>query len=104
MFGDELRRAVRDRDRAGICRLIQAISASRWCYPGSPPHAQAVEDSVEIRVHRISGGSGINTYDSVSVLIRWPDGSWDSGGQYTAEELRLPNYIPPSQRVRSEPT
>ena len=98
MFADELRKAIQNRDRAAICRLIEAIPAGRWSYPGSPIHAQAWEDSVGIAVHHVSGGSGINTYDSVSVRILWPDGTTDFGGHYSAEELRLPNYIPPSQR------
>jgi hypothetical protein len=98
MFADELRRAVRDRDRAAICRLIEAIPANCWSYPGSPPHAQAWKDSGGIAVHPVSGGSGINTYESVSVSILWPDRTVDFGGYYSAEELRLPNYIPPDRR------
>jgi hypothetical protein len=102
MFADELRRAIRDGDGAAICRLIEAIPAADWSYLGSPVYAQARKDSVEIAVHHVSGGSGINTYDSVSVYIRWPDGTKGFGGEYSAEELRLPNYIPPSQRRPSE--
>jgi hypothetical protein len=98
MFADELRRAVRDRDRAAICRLVEAMPASRWSYPGSPPHAQAWKDSVGIAVHDVSGGSGINAYETFSVSILWPDRTVDFGGYDSAEELRLPNYIPPSQR------
>ena len=98
MFADELRNAVKDEDRAQICRIIKAIPADRWTYPGSPPHAEAWEDSVGIAVHHVSGGSGINTYDTVSVRILWPDGKTDFAGNYSAEELRLPNYIPPSER------
>jgi hypothetical protein len=104
MFADELSRAIREGDRADICRLIEAIPASCWSYPGSPPHAQAWVDSVGVAVHHVSGGTGINTYDTVSVSILWPDGTTDFGGHYSAEELRLPNYIPPSQRrVPTEP-
>jgi hypothetical protein len=98
MFADELRKAVQERDRAGICRLIEGIPAGDWGYPGSPPYAQAWKDSVEIAVLHVSGGSGINTYDRVSVNIRWPDGRKDFGGCYSAGELRLPNYIHPSRR------
>jgi len=74
MFADELRKAVQGGDTAAICRLIEAIPARDWSYPGSPPYAQAWKDSVEIAVLHVSGGSGINTYDSVSVNIRWHDG------------------------------
>jgi hypothetical protein len=97
MFADELRKALQNRDRGVICRLIEGIPVSRWSYVGSPVHAQAWEDSVGIAVHHVSGGSGINTYDSVSVNIQWPDGTTDFGGKYSAEELRLPNYIPSDQ-------
>jgi hypothetical protein len=98
MFADEMKRAVRDRDRAGICRLIEAIPASRWSYPGSPPCAEAWHGSVHIVIHHCSGGTGINTYDTVSVNVRFPDGEPEWAGKYSAEELRLPNYIPPSQQ------
>jgi hypothetical protein len=96
MFADELRKAVQNGDRATICRLIEGIPASHWSYPGSPLHAQARQYSVDIAVHHVSGGSGINTYDTVSVNIRWPDGTMQFGGSHSADELRLPNYIPPA--------
>jgi hypothetical protein len=97
MFTEE-RKAVEDRNRAAVCWLIESIPASRWTYAGSPPHAEAWEESVGIVVHHVSGGTGIDTYDSVSLSILWPGGSVEIGGQYTAEEFRLPNYIPQDQR------
>jgi hypothetical protein len=49
-----------------------------------------------------SGGSGINTYDSISLGVTWQDRTWDPLGEYLAEELPLPNYIPPSNRKSSK--
>lgn len=98
MFADELRKAIQDRNRAAICRLIEAIPANQWRYTGSPVRAEAWYESVHIVVHHISGGTGINTYNHVSVNVRLPDREPEFAGKYSAEELRLPNYIPPSQR------
>jgi hypothetical protein len=45
-----------------------------------------------------SGGSGINTYDDVSIAVFWPHGTPARQGylgRFSKDELRLPNYVPP---------
>lgn len=98
MFASEFRAAFERKDRNAICRVLESIPAKCWRYPGNPPYAETLYDSVSIVVQWLSGGRGINTYDTVSVNVRWPNRKTDCAGQYSAEELRLPNYIPPSQR------
>jgi hypothetical protein len=98
MFADELRKAMRERNRKEVCHLLGAIPPGRWQYTGSPVRAEAWYGSVHIVVQHVSGGTGINTYDEVSVNVRFPDGKPELAGKYSADELRLPNYIPPSQR------
>ena len=98
MFADELRKAIQGRNRTAVCVLIEAIPADRWQYSGSPVRAEAWYESVHIVVHHASGGTGINTYDDVSVNVRLPDCEPEFADKYSAEELRLPNYIPPSER------
>jgi hypothetical protein len=97
MFAGEFRQACEARDRVAICRLIASVPEDRWTFPDR--RAEASYDSVRVCVHWLSGGSGINTYKTVSVAILWPDGSSDFAGQYSAEELPLPNYIPRWQRA-----
>ena len=97
MFAIEFKAALERKDRNVICRLIQSIPVNCWHYPGNPPYSQTRHDSVVIVVR--SGGGGINTYETVSVNVQWPDGKMDFAGQYSAEELRLPNYIPLSERA-----
>jgi hypothetical protein len=102
MFAEGLRKAIEDRNRAAICWLIESMSPDCWSCVANPPHAQAWQDDVGIAMHHVSGGSGIDTYDSVSVSVLWADGRVEFGGQYTADELRLPNYVPVSRRRCSE--
>jgi hypothetical protein len=98
MFEDELRAAVERRNRKEICQLIEAVPGERWQYTGGPVRAEVWYGSVYIVVQHVSGGSGINTYDTVSVNVLLPDGRKEFAGAYSAEELRLPNYISPSER------
>ena len=98
MFAHEFREALQRKDREAICRLIEGIPANRWHFEGSPIHAETWCESVHIVVQHVSGGTGINTYDTVSVNVRFPSGSPEFAGKYSADELRLPNYIPLSER------
>lgn len=94
MFADDLRKAMQGGGRATICRLLQAIPADRWqCSPG---FAEVWYGGVHIVVQPLGGG--INTYDSLSVNVRFPDGEPEFAGKCLADELRLPNYIPRSER------
>jgi hypothetical protein len=101
MFDVKLRAAHKSKDRGEKCGLMESVPANCWRYVGNPPHAQAWFDSVGIIVHALTGGSGINTYDTVSISVLWPDGETEYLGQYSSEELRLPNYIPRSQHGSS---
>lgn len=92
---------MQERNRAEICGLLETIPPDRWEYTGSPVRAEARYGSVYIVVQHLSGGTGINTYDDVSVNVRFTDGGPEFLGKFSAEELRLPNYIPLSER-RSE--
>ena len=67
----------------------------RWVTDES--HAEAVcADGVRIAAY--PNGGGINTYDSLSLRVMWPDKTMAHLGVCSAEELRLPNYVPLSQR------
>jgi hypothetical protein len=57
--------------------------------------AVASYDGARIAAHSY-GGSGINIYDRIFLNVLWPDLTIDFLGEYTAEEMQLPNYIPPS--------
>ncbi len=98
MFAAELRTAHSARDKRKVCQLIESIPFDRWIYTDSP-EAVASYDGVRIAAQSY-GGSGINTYDRIYVNVLWPDQSLDFLGEYTAEELQLPNYISPSLRTR----
>jgi len=97
MFLTEFMRACELKDRAAIAQLIESIPAKCWVYPCG--HAEAWYESVGIAAQRLSGGSGINTYETVSVTVLRPDDNTSFAGQYSADELHLPNYIPRWQRV-----
>ena len=96
MFAAELRTAHTSRDRRRVCQLIESIPADKWIYLDGP-QAVAPYDGTRIAAH-LYGGSGINTYDRISLNVLWPDLTIDFLGEYTADEMQLPNYIPPSQR------
>jgi len=96
MFAAELKNAHRSRDKQTICRLIESIPADRWIYLDGA-EAVASYDGARIAAHSY-GGSGINTYDRIFLNVLWPDLTIDFLGEYTAEEMQLPNYIPPSPR------
>ncbi|HET9407732.1 MAG TPA: glycine--tRNA ligase subunit alpha [Candidatus Sulfotelmatobacter sp.] len=90
-FETELRAALTAHDKNRIAGLIESL-------PSWNPQAGRAETSCEginIAVH----AGAINTYDSVSIWIRWPDGTTEAPPDtYTPTELWLPFYIPPSER------
>jgi hypothetical protein len=92
MFVAELKNAHRSRDKQTICRLIESIPADRWIYLDGP-EAVASYDGARIAAHSY-GGSGINTYDRIFLNVLWPDLTIDFLGEYTAEEMQLPNSFP----------
>jgi hypothetical protein len=96
MFAAELKNAHRSGNKQTICRLIESIPAERWIYLDGA-EAVASYDGARIAAHSY-GGSGINTYDRIFLNVLWPDLTIDFLREYTAEEMQLPNYIPPSSR------
>jgi hypothetical protein len=91
--------ACEARNRAIICRLIAAIPEKVW--EVIPGRATSYLPPVTIQVWHASGGSGINTYETVHVQILL-DGQVlpRFASTFTAEELQIPNYI--SKEVRSQ--
>jgi len=100
-FAIELSDAFVSRDRRKICQLVKSIPVTHWTYPAGA--AQATYDKVIIFAQG-TGGSGINTYELISVNAKWLDETEKAVflGQYTAEELPLPNYIPKSERTEQK--
>jgi len=95
-FAAELRTAHRSKDRGRVCQLIESIPPDRWIYLDGP-EAVTSYDGARIAAH---GGSVMDTYDRIYLSVLWPDQTMDLLGEYTAEELRLPTYIPPSHQSR----
>lgn len=94
--------ACRKKNRGVICRLLEAIPAEGW--EVVPGRVTSLLDPLTVQAWHISGGSGINTYETVSVSILACDGTrgeqvWPLFvGKFTSDELRLPNYIPKEAR------
>ena len=101
-FEDALKRAVEAKDRTAICRLIESISKSSWGSSTSGGSSMAIANVkwTRIVVHHVSGGSGINTYETVSVNVDWSTGSAEYIGTFSSDELKLPNYIPKHKRTK----
>jgi hypothetical protein len=96
-FARELRTAHASKDKRRECQLIESIP-DQWSFFGS--RAEIVYEEVRIVAHGI-GGSGINTCGIYSVSVTWPDGTPGILGKYSAGgELRLPNYVPASDRLK----
>jgi len=95
-FPDKLRAAVGNRDRVAIAELIEIIPQRAWHVV--PNRATADYMGLKVQVDHLSGGSGINTYDSVVVIVVWSDDSCSPLGKFDAAELQLPNYIAPENR------
>jgi hypothetical protein len=95
-FETELRHAIERKDRAAICTMIESIPTDRWSV--SEGMAIATHERAQIVVHHVSGGTGIDTYEKVAVLVNWPSGQHQSLGGFTSNELRLPNYISLEER------
>jgi len=100
--GTELGRACEAKDRVAVFRLIEAIPEDRWEIVLG--RATCPLEPLTIQVEHASGGSGINTYETVRVCILAGDEVrgepvWPTFiGTFTADELRLPTYIPKEAR------
>lgn len=101
---DELVQACRKQDRKALSRLIEAIPKEKWSFLPDPKCATASLPPVTVQVWHLSGGSGINTYEKVSVCIlqdeldqQLPPLFVDT---FSDDELKIATYssIPKEQR------
>ncbi len=94
--------ACREKNRGAICRRIEAIPAEGW--EVAPGRATHFLNPLAVQVWHVSGGSGINTYETVCVSIlagdeiRCEEMQPLFVGEFNSDELRLPNYIPKEAR------
>jgi hypothetical protein len=97
MLSDDIKTAIGIKDKTFIAKLIASIPLGEWAFPGASPYAQTLPEDTDIVVQRISGGSGINTYERAGVTI-WRSDELVWYGTFSSDELRLPNYISVSER------
>jgi hypothetical protein len=94
--------ACREKNRGAICGLLEMIPAEGWGVV--PGRATCLLGPLTVQVWHLSGGSGINTYETISVSILAGDEACGEQvrplfvGKFTSDELRLPNYIPKEAR------
>ena len=97
---ENLINACNAKDRTTICTLIAAIPVNEWHV--TEGHATSDQAHVTVQVEHASGGTGINTYETVYVSVLLDDQDmplyWST---FTSEELRLPNYIPIENRPQT---
>jgi hypothetical protein len=91
-FEMELKRFVDTKDRTGLCTFLESIPANHWKV--TEGMAITSREWVDIIVLHVSGGSGINTYETVAINVKWSNGDVKYLGAFSSEELKLPNYIP----------
>jgi hypothetical protein len=92
VLASDLRIAHTSKDRRRVCQLIEAVPADRWIHLDGP---EAVASYGGARIAaRSYGGDGIGSYERVCLDVLWPDLTIDFLGEYTAQELQLPNYRP----------
>ena len=100
MTANEIIAACKAKDRAAIKRLIEAFPRDEWAV--EPGLATFRLMPVTVRVWHLSGGSGINTYTEVCVVVELEDLDGPVPplyqGKFTDEELKIANYIPRDAR------
>jgi hypothetical protein len=90
VFAADLRNAHRSKDRRTVCGLIEAVPVDRWIHLDGP---EAVASYGGARIAaRFYGGDGTSSYERVFINVLWSDLTIDFLGEYTAQELQLPNY------------
>ncbi len=95
-FETELRRLVDTEDRTSLCAFLESIPKNSWRV--TEGMAITSREWVDVIVRHASGGSGINTYETVAVYVKWSTGDVKYLGIFSAEELTLPNYISVQER------
>jgi glycyl-tRNA synthetase alpha chain len=96
-FATVFKEAILSKDKSRICSMVENVS-SNWHL--DPDHAETSYRGVRIAAYP---NGGINTYASIDVRVWWPNGEKEHIGTFTASELQLPNYIPPSDRGLPDP-
>jgi len=87
----ELIAACEARDRARIKTLVSSIPREAWTV--IPGVAMVQLEPLRILVWRESGGSGINTYETLIVQVIVDEGNARQFSyRFSADELQLPNY------------
>jgi len=88
MFVDDLKAAVVAKNQKRTCQLIMSIPVKNWRYPGSPSHAEASFEGVNIVMYPKSGR--LDTCEAFMVSVLWPDKITEFLGEYATQELRIP--------------
>lgn len=100
-FADDVRRAWDERNRAEVGRRISGIPKTHWCFIPQNRLAIVTHEGLTVFIHVLSGGAGLNTYDRVHVRVSWPDGTEESLGAFSADDLKTPHYVPKAERVHA---
>ena len=96
LFEAELRSAIDSKDQAKICDLVRSAPAP-WVSIGI---GQQEKSYGGVRVVASSvAGLGANTPASYSLAVLWRDNSNGHLGTCSPNQLPLPGYVAPSQRV-----
>src|ERR1700722_17114359 len=93
----ELIAACEERDRARVGTLVSSIPREAWTV--IPGQAMVQLETLRILVWHETGGSGVNTYETVIVQIIVDEkNSKQFSYRFSANELQLPNYVPVADR------
>lgn len=93
----ELIAACEARDRTRISTLVSSIPRQAWTV--IPGQAMVELEPLRIVVWHETGGSGINTYETVIVQVFVDqENTKHFSYRFSADELQLPNYIPVADR------
>jgi hypothetical protein len=98
----EIIEACKTKDRAALKRVLEAIPRDEWVV--EPGLATVHLTPATVRVSHLSGGTGINTYTEVCVVVELEDEDLDDPvppfyqDKFTDEELKIANYIPMDAR------
>lgn len=101
---EKLKHACQVKDREAISKLLEGVPANSWTI--TEEQATCTLGPSTVQVWHQWGRSGISTYETAGVRILAVGETGDEqvlpifAGQFAAEELSLPNYIP-KQRRRS---
>jgi hypothetical protein len=93
----ELIAACEANDKQRISMLVSSIPRSAWTL--EPGRANCQLEPLTLQVWHETGGSGINTYETVIVqVILDEENGKNFSYRFSSNELKLPNYIPVADR------